>query len=79
VKNTGLTTNAKLYSLDRLTSLFTIFTVIEKVVFALPFLCSSRMWADAHRDGRPAECAWRSLVNAVDQIAKITKPGRETH
>ena len=36
------------------------------------------MWADAQRDGRPAECTWRPLLNAVDQIAKITKPRRET-
>ena len=35
------------------------------------------MWADAQRDGRPAECTWRPLLNAVDQIAKITKPRRE--
>ena len=36
------------------------------------------MWADAQRDGRPAECTWCSLLNAVDQIAKITKPRLET-
>jgi len=36
------------------------------------------MWADAKPDGRPAKCTWRLLLNAVDQIAKITKPRRET-
>jgi len=30
------------------------------------------MWADAQRDGRPAEYRWRPLLNAVDQIAKIS-------
>jgi len=24
------------------------------------------MWADAQRDGRPAECRWRPLFNAAD-------------
>jgi len=23
------------------------------------------LWADAHRDGRPAECRWRPLLNAA--------------
>jgi len=32
----------------------------------------TRMWADAQRDGHPAECTWRLLLNVVDQIAKIT-------
>jgi len=36
------------------------------------------MWVDSQRDGRPAECTWRSLLNTIDQIAKITKPRRET-
>ena len=36
------------------------------------------MWADAQCDGRPAECTWHTLLNAVDQVAKITKPRRET-
>ena len=36
------------------------------------------MWADAQRDGRPAECTWIRLLNAVDQIAKIMKRRRET-
>ena len=36
------------------------------------------MWADVQRDGRPAECTWRPQLNAVNQIAKITKPRRET-
>ena len=30
------------------------------------------MWADAERDGRPAEYRWSPLLNAVDQIAKIS-------
>jgi len=28
-------------------------------------LRSTRMWADAQRDGRPAEYRWRPLFNAV--------------
>ena len=36
------------------------------------------MWADTQRDGRPPECTRRPLLNAVDQIAKITKSRRET-
>jgi len=34
----------------------------------------TRIWADAQPDGRPAECMWRPLLNAVDQMAKTTKP-----
>ena len=36
------------------------------------------MWADAQRDDHPAKCIWHPLLNAVDQIAKLTKPRRET-
>ena len=36
----------------------------------------TRMWADAQRDGRPAEYRWRPLLNAVDQIAKIFAPDK---
>ena len=35
------------------------------------FLFSTRMWADAQRDGRPAEYRWCPLLNALDQFAKI--------
>jgi len=28
-------------------------------------LCITRMWANAHRDGRPAEYRWRPLFNAA--------------
>jgi len=38
----------------------------------------ARMWADAQRDGCPAECTQCALLNAVDQITKIMKPRRET-
>jgi len=41
----------------------------------------ARMWADAQRDGRPAEYRWRPLLNAVEplsDVAALTKPGRET-
>jgi len=36
------------------------------------------MWADAQRDGRPADykLRWHPLLNAVDQIAKIFAPGK---
>jgi len=34
------------------------------------------MWANAQRDGRPAERVWRPLLNAVDQIAKIIRETR---
>ena len=27
--------------------------------------CSTRMWANAQRDGRPAEYSWRPLFNAA--------------
>jgi len=37
------------------------------------------MWADVQHDGRPSEGTWRPLLNAVDQMAKITKPGCKTH
>jgi len=36
------------------------------------------MLADAQHDGRPVECTWRLLMNAVDQMAKITNSKRET-
>jgi len=26
---------------------------------------TTRMWANAQRDGRPAECRWRHLLNAA--------------
>ena len=38
----------------------------------------TRMWAYAQRDGRPGECMWCPVLNAVDQIAKITTPRYET-
>ena len=31
------------------------------------------MSADAERDGHPAECTWRPLLNAVDHSVKIMK------
>jgi len=34
------------------------------------------MWADAQRDGRPAEYRWRPVLSAVDQIAKTFAPGK---
>jgi len=41
-------------------------------------LCTTRIWADAQRDGRPAVFMRHPLLNAVDQIAKITKVQHET-
>jgi len=29
------------------------------------YICKTRMWADAQRDGRPAEYRWRPLFNAA--------------
>jgi len=34
------------------------------------------MWANAQGDGCPADCRWRPLLNAVDQITKIFAPGK---
>jgi len=42
-------------------------------------LRQTRMWANAQCDGHPVEWTWHSLLNAVDQTAKITKPRRKTH
>ena len=43
------------------------------------------MWANAQRDGRPAECRWRPLFNAANvcwrpllECRAVTLPGRET-
>jgi len=42
-------------------------TMDAKRSMAVPLLImlSSRMWASAQRDGRPAEYRWRSLFNAA--------------
>jgi len=44
------------------------------------------MWANAQRDGRPAEYRWRPLFNAVKfggrpllECRAVTLPRRETH
>ena len=43
--------------------------VVEKFTFAISspdeFLFSTRMWANAQRDGRPAELRWRPLFNGT--------------
>ena len=38
--------------------------VIESEILVAP-LCVTRMWANAQRDGRPAEYRWRPLFNAA--------------
>jgi len=35
------------------------------LLFLLPELIKTRMWANAQRDGRPAEYRWRRLFNAA--------------
>ena len=54
--DTLLCVNCKLYALS--------------AYFVSPFLCmelnkKTRMWANAHRDDRPAEHRWRPLFNAT--------------
>jgi len=39
---------------------------------------TTRMWADAQRDGRPAEYRWRPLFNATLECRAVTLPRRET-
>jgi len=48
-------------------------------------LKTTRMWANAQRDGRPAEHSWRPLFNVVKfawrpllECRAATKPRRET-
>ena len=36
-------------------------------------LTSTRMWASAQRDGRPAECRWRPLFNAAVWLTPTTR------
>ena len=36
------------------------------------------MWANAHRDGRPAEYRWLPLFNAAKFGRAVTLPRRET-
>ena len=50
-----------------------------------PLHRSTRMWANAQRDGRPAEYRWRPLFNAAKfgwrpllECHAVTKPKRET-
>jgi len=45
----------------------------------------TRMWADAQRDGRPADYRWRPLFNATNfglrpllECCAVTLPRRET-
>ena len=35
------------------------------VVFVVINICETRMWANAQRDGRPAEYRWRPLFSAA--------------
>ena len=37
--------------------------VISRILAASPY--NTRMWANAQRDGRPAEYRWRPLFNAA--------------
>ena len=37
------------------------------------FVSRTRMWANAQRDGRPAEYRWRSLFNAAVWLTSITR------
>jgi len=50
-----------------------------------PFKKKTRMWANAQRDGRPAEYRWRPLFNAAKfswrpllECCAVTLPRRET-
>jgi len=54
------------------TSLYLSWTVLLRFVIDIPARyideqkhTEARMWADAHRDGRPAEHRWRALFNAA--------------
>ena len=58
-----------------------VFSVIQWMYILLP----TRMWANAQRDGRPAEHRWDSLFNAakfgwrpVLECRAVTLPRRET-
>jgi len=39
---------------------------------------NTKMWANAQRDGRPAEHRWRPLFNATTRCCAVTLPRRET-
>jgi len=48
-------------------------------------ICKTRMWANAQRDGRPAEYSWHPLFNPAKfgwrpllECRAVTKPRRET-
>jgi len=60
--------------------------VLHKVISILFLKNTTRMWANAQCDGRPAEYRWRSLFNAAKfgwrpllQCHAVTLPRRETH
>jgi len=55
--------------------------------YVIPLLATvkTRMWANAQRDGRPAEYRWRTLFNAAKfdrrpllECRAVTLPRRET-
>jgi len=44
-------------------------------------ITQTRMWADAQRDGRPAEYSWRPLFNAAVWLTpntRVTLPRHDT-
>jgi len=43
-------------------NIFIIFTICD---ITSDYSSKTRMWANAQRDGRPAEYRWRSLLNAA--------------
>jgi len=59
--------------------------VIENVCIVIQSDITTRMWANAQRDGRPAEYRWRPLFNAAKfgwrpllECRAVTLPRRET-
>ena len=74
-RHDNCTANKKLYN-------SMAYRPIAKYYFQLPYLfcicgrlsfSSTRMWANAQRDGRPAEYRWRPLFNAAVWLTPTTR------
>jgi len=59
---------------------YTIYRNINDSINSGPLSLSKlEMWANAQRDGRPAEYRWRPLFNAtILEFRAVTKPRRNT-
>jgi len=63
--NTMRTRNVSEYMLVLALCLVTTVMMNSSMLYLTMIIYRTKMWGDAHRDGRPAEYGWRPLFNAA--------------